>query len=113
MIDSGFEPYLSAMSISEMAIKHGIGKLNFGWMDDANGLDDLEIGVLPYTESHAERMFGLPLHLKDPFDRQIIAQYLAEGVPIVTPDRLFRSYAGVSKSSVEFTAAPPKAWARR
>jgi PIN domain nuclease of toxin-antitoxin system len=34
----------------------------------------------------------LPLHHIDPFDRQIIAQALAEDIPIVTADETFRLY---------------------
>ncbi|HYA62797.1 MAG TPA: hypothetical protein VED66_06310 [Candidatus Sulfotelmatobacter sp.] len=35
------------------------------------------------------------LHYADSFDRQIIAQALAEGMPVVTPDELFRLYQGL------------------
>jgi PIN domain nuclease of toxin-antitoxin system len=37
----------------------------------------------------------LPLHHADPFDRQIIAQALAEDVPVVTSDEAFGVYAGI------------------
>jgi PIN domain nuclease of toxin-antitoxin system len=37
----------------------------------------------------------LPLHHRDPFDRQIIAQTLAEAMPVVTVDPFFRLYEGV------------------
>jgi len=69
--------------------------LNFNSGDVRKGLANLEVQVLPYTDLHAHRMFGLPLHHKDPFDRQIIAQALAELMPVVTPDRFFQLYAGV------------------
>jgi len=87
--------YLSAVSISEIAIKQGKGSLDFDWNDVVKGLATLRVEVLPYTDLHAHRMFGLPLHHKDPFDRQIIAQALAELIPVVTPDRFFQLYAGV------------------
>ena len=51
--------------------------------------------MLPYTEDHALRLFDLPLHHPDPFDRQIIAQALAENIAVVTPDREFRLYKGL------------------
>ena len=41
------------------------------------------------------RLFDLPTHHADPFDRQIIAQALAENVPVVTPDEAFNLYEGL------------------
>jgi PIN domain nuclease of toxin-antitoxin system len=35
---------------------------------------------------HLVRLAELPLHHRDPFDRMLAAQALAEGVPIVTGD---------------------------
>ena len=51
--------------------------------------------VLPYTTEHALRLFDLPLHHTDPFDRQIVAQALAEDIPVVTADEAFRRYSGI------------------
>lgn len=51
--------------------------------------------VLPYTAEHAYALFDLPPHRGDRFDRQIIAQALAEGIPIVTADEAFRLYDGL------------------
>jgi PIN domain nuclease of toxin-antitoxin system len=76
---------LSAVSLSETAIKHSIGKLDMGKEDALAGIADLQLRVLPYTADHAYHLFGLPLHHPDPFDRQIIAQALAENTPVVTP----------------------------
>ena len=52
--------------------------------------------MLPYSEEHSFRLFDLPLHHADPFDRQLIAQALVEEVAIVTPDKAFRQYEGLS-----------------
>jgi len=41
------------------------------------------------------RLFDLPLHHTDPFDRQIVAQALAEDIPVVTADEAFRRYSGI------------------
>jgi len=57
--------------------------------------EDLKLRVLPYTGRHAYQLFGLPLHHSDPFDRQIIAQALAENIPVVTPDEKFSLYKGL------------------
>jgi PIN domain nuclease of toxin-antitoxin system len=69
--------------------------VTFG-QDDLNaGITALRLRVLPYTAEHAFRLFDLPLHHGDPFDRQIIAQALAEGIPVVTSDEAFRLYKGL------------------
>ena len=59
------------------------------------GIADLQVRVLPYTAEHAFRLFDLPTHHADPFDRKIIAQALMENVPVVTPDEAFSLYEGL------------------
>ena len=86
---------MSAISLSEIAIKSARGKLTFGQDDINSGIAALRLRVLPYTAEHAFRLFDLPLHHGDPFDRQIIAQALAENLPIVTSDEAFRLYKGL------------------
>ena len=86
---------ISAVSISEIAIKFAIGKISLGAAEVQTGLDDMIVKVLPYKLEHSIRLFDLPLHHRDPFDRQIIAQALAENIPVVTPDLAFRRYHGL------------------
>jgi PIN domain nuclease of toxin-antitoxin system len=86
---------ISAISLTEIAIKQARGKLTFHKDDVAAGLADLRLRVLPYTGNHALRLFDLPPHHFDPFDRQIIAQALAENIAVVTPDREFQLYKGL------------------
>jgi PIN domain nuclease of toxin-antitoxin system len=86
---------LSAVSLSEIAIKAALGKLRLSAAMARQAVEDLGIRILPYTAEHAFRLFELPLHHGDPFDRQIIAQALAEQIPIVTPDGKFSLYKGL------------------
>jgi PIN domain nuclease of toxin-antitoxin system len=86
---------LSALSLSEIAIKATKGKLDLSKEDVALGLAALQVRLLPYTAEHAFRLFDLPLHHADPFDRQIIAQALAEDMPVVTSDDAFKLYRGI------------------
>jgi PIN domain nuclease of toxin-antitoxin system len=86
---------ISAISLSEIAIKSALGKLNLSERDVLTGIADLRLRVLPYTAEHASQLFSLPLHHADPFDRQILAQALAESMPVVTSDEKFRLYQGV------------------
>jgi PIN domain nuclease of toxin-antitoxin system len=86
---------LSALSLSEIAIKAAKGRLNLSKEDVDIGLAALHVRILPYTAEHAVRLFDLPVHHADPFDRQIIAQALAENIPVVTSDDSFRQYSGL------------------
>jgi PIN domain nuclease of toxin-antitoxin system len=86
---------LSALSLSEIAIKNKSGKLDLPEADLLKALEDLDIHILPYTREHASRLFGLPWHHADPFDRQILAQALAENIPVITSDETFGRYEGI------------------
>lgn len=86
---------LSAISITEIAIKASLGKLRLTAAIARQAVQDLDIRILPYTGEHALRLFELQLHHADPFDRQIIAQALSEKLPVVTPDEKFRLYNGL------------------
>jgi PIN domain nuclease of toxin-antitoxin system len=86
---------ISAVSLAEIAIKSGLGKLNVSAALARQAIQDLDIRVLPYTAEHAYRLFDLPLHHGDPFDRQIIAQALSENIPVVTSDEKFSLYKGL------------------
>jgi PIN domain nuclease of toxin-antitoxin system len=86
---------LSSISICEIAIKSLLGKLEFSEASLRQALIDLDVRVLPYSGEHAMRMFELPNHHRDPFDRQLIAQALSENIPIVTSDEVFARYRGL------------------
>jgi PIN domain nuclease of toxin-antitoxin system len=86
---------LSAVSLVEIAIKAALGKLGISEHAARQAVEDLDLRVLPYTGEHAFRLFQLPRHHGDPFDRQIIAQALAEEIPVVTPDEMFNRYEGL------------------
>lgn len=86
---------LSSVSLAEIAIKSGLGKLQVSAAAARQAVQDLDIRILPYTAEHAFELFDLPRHHGDPFDRQIIAQALVEKIPVVTPDDTFRLYKGL------------------
>lgn len=83
---------LSAISLTEIATKTGAGKLAVSREDVLQGIADLQLRLLSFTAQHALDLFRLPMHHRDPFDRQIIAQALAEDIPVVTCDQQFRLY---------------------
>jgi PIN domain nuclease of toxin-antitoxin system len=86
---------ISSVSLTEIAIKNTLGKLRMPVESIHQAMQDLMVRVLPFTADHAYRLFELPLHHRDPFDRQIIAQALSEKIPIVTPDEKFKLYSGL------------------
>lgn len=86
---------LSAISLVEIAIKSGLGKLAVSAATARQAVDDLDIRILPFTADHALHLFELPLHHGDPFDRQIITQALVEKIPVATPDEKFSLYKGL------------------
>jgi PIN domain nuclease of toxin-antitoxin system len=86
---------VSALSLSEIAIKTHRGQLEISDAQVNQALKDLDVDVLAYTREHALRLFGLPRHHTDPFDRQILAQALEESIPVVTSDEVFGRYEGI------------------
>ncbi len=86
---------ISVASLTEIAVKQTRGRLTLSKADAIAGVADLRLRVLPYGTEHAFRLFDLPTHHADPFDRQIIAQALVEKIPVVTPDESFKLYEGL------------------
>lgn len=85
----------SAASGWEMAIKVNLGNLHVeGPLGPylAKHLADVAVEVLPVSLRHAVGVADLPNHHRDPFDRLIVAQALAEGVPVLTADPLVMRY---------------------
>ncbi|MDR3183220.1 MAG: type II toxin-antitoxin system VapC family toxin [Planctomycetaceae bacterium] len=69
--------YLSIVSIWELGIKIGAGKLELNPSLDIlieQALDN-DIKILMIRPEHVYTMMTLPLHHRDPFDRMIIAHY--------------------------------------
>jgi PIN domain nuclease of toxin-antitoxin system len=48
--------------------------------------------VLPITVEYADVQTGLPRHHGDPFDCLLVAQAMAEGVPVVSADPQLDAY---------------------
>jgi PIN domain nuclease of toxin-antitoxin system len=99
MADAGNEIFVSAVSAWEISIKYQQGKLPEAavFMADLEGAISGEgFSALPITINNGERAGGLPLHHKDPFDRMLIAQALAESLTLVSNERLFDRY-GVAR----------------
>jgi PIN domain nuclease of toxin-antitoxin system len=89
------EIYLSAASSWEIAIKTKLGKFELAEPPGRyvpKRLAEQGIRSLSVTHSHSLRVYDLPLHHQDPFDRLIIAQAIAEEMTVLTADRAFQMY---------------------
>ena len=86
--------YVSTASVWEMAIKARLGRLTLPAPVDRYVAEKIAEGyrMMPVTWAQAAAVEQLPFHHRDPFDRLLVAQALAERYQIVTRDRVFRRY---------------------
>lgn len=86
---------VSAVSAWEIATKVRLGKLPAAaelLPDFALDMANQKMTILVITADHAIRAGSLPGPHKDPFDRMLIAQAIAENVPIVSNDKALDGY---------------------
>jgi PIN domain nuclease of toxin-antitoxin system len=95
LADPDTERIVSAVSILEIALKNSIGKTDFSEENVRRSVRDLKLSLISFTPQHSYRLFSLPLHHRDPFDRMLIATALAEQVPIISSDRQLKQYKGL------------------
>lgn len=94
--DTENDIYLSAVSIWEISIKARAGRLNI-FSGDLDQFVEEQAGKnslmpLPVTLAHTARIYTLPNHHRDPFDQMLVAQSQVEEIPLVSADRMIRSY---------------------
>lgn len=93
--DGENEVLLSAASGWEIAIKARLGRLTLPDEPErflAEQLAANAFQVLPVHLSHALRVYSLPDHHRDPFDRLLVAQAQVEGMAIVSGDPQLARY---------------------
>jgi len=79
-----------------MQIKIQLGKLKLSLPLKElvkNQQETNDLTVSPVALPHVLALDALPFHHKDPFDRLLIAQSIAEGLTIVTADSQFSAYS--------------------
>ena len=92
--DAEKEPVFSSASLWEIAIKRGLGRDDFKVETRSlrRALLDNAYEELPVTGAHAVALDGLPPIHRDPFDRLLVAQALADDLPIIGCDSVFDAY---------------------
>jgi len=88
MGDPGNELLFSVASIWEIVIKRGLGRDDFT-VDPRllrRGLLDNGYVELAISSAHVIALDTLPALHKDPFDRILVAQAMAEGITLLTAD---------------------------
>jgi len=93
--DLSNEILFSIASAWEIALKHALGKLNLGmpyrpFIDGA--VKAARLSLLPISVEHLSHVASLPQHHRDPFDRLLVAQAIAEGVPLLSRDERLDAY---------------------
>jgi len=89
--DGAIERRLSAASVLEVAIKRSTGKLRAP-ADFHERMERKGVRGLSITDAHAAAVADLPAHHKDPFDRLLVAQAMAEGMSILSKDEILHLY---------------------
>ena len=93
--DTASHKFVSHASLWKITIKAALGKLRLlePWGETLRQIERRVPGtVLPCTASHLEKLFQLPLHHRDPFDRMLVAQALADDLTLVSDDEVLDGY---------------------
>lgn len=91
VIDQSEDLLFSVVSFAEIGLKSSVGKLEVP--DDLDQqLRTFGVRILGLAPNHGLGVAHLPVHHRDPFDRLLIAQAVAERLTIVTADRRFSEY---------------------
>ncbi len=94
IIDKSNEIFVSIASLWEISIKTAINKLSISG-DYELIIEDVtenNIEILPINFAHTVIQHNLLFHHRDPFDRIIVAQAIAEGMNLISKDEIFDLY---------------------
>lgn len=93
--DTANDVMFSAVNIWEIAIKFSLRRSDFTVRPDDILRGALQIGFieLPVTSATAARVADLPLLHRDPFDRLLVAQAIAEPAVFYTSDAQLLPYS--------------------
>jgi PIN domain nuclease of toxin-antitoxin system len=95
MIFGAATVHFSIVSLWEIAIKAAKGQLEIDLDLLLEALDAAGLRELPVKREHIQALRGLPVHHRDPFDRMLVAQALAEPLHLVTSDEKLKPYGAL------------------
>jgi len=86
--------YVSVASLWEIAIKTSSGKLTLddGIMGFMKAIEANGFSLLDIAPEHINAIMDLPFIHRDPFDRMLVAQAMAEDMTIMTIDENIHKY---------------------
>ena len=93
--DPRHQVWVSTVSYCEIAIKASLGRsgLSCSASEVASYVDRCGLPQLDLRPAHALMLETLPWHHRDPFDRMLVAQALAEPMRLITHDPLVARYS--------------------
>ncbi len=92
LLDADNRIFFSVASLWEVAIKSGIGKLDADVAQVRAAALKSGFDELPVLGGHIEALAGLPELHRDPFDRLLVAQAVAEPMRLLTADHSVALY---------------------
>lgn len=91
VIDSDAKVFVSVATLWEITIKTSLGKLGVP-ADFLDGVVRAGFDLLTINTEHIRVLGNLPHHHRDPFDRLLVAQAIAERVTLLTADTQIMRY---------------------
>jgi PIN domain nuclease of toxin-antitoxin system len=95
IVDPGNDKFVSPASYWEIAIKISLKKYALSKPYDVfmhEAIDKHGFGYLHIEPKHTAILTALPFHHRDPFDRLLVAQAIAEQIEIVSNDSALDAY---------------------
>jgi PIN domain nuclease of toxin-antitoxin system len=96
LLDPNNEVFVSVVSIWEISLKFGLGKLQLGAAtpgDISEFVENFGAKIIPIEADIAASYYELPItEHKDPFDRLLIWQAIKGGYTLVSSDQSFQLY---------------------
>jgi PIN domain nuclease of toxin-antitoxin system len=95
LVSAAERRYVSVVSFIEVAMKHRTYPAAFPFTVEflTKAMGELQALELPLRNCHTASIDRLPLRHRDPFDHLLMAQALAEGLPLVSMDAGIAAYS--------------------